>query len=172
MKKYKWMIIAGVVLILASIGCTVWGAYRLIYIIKTDPFEDTPKYVLKVFGLVGIIFLQIFGYGGGITLIVLGCIFGGKAERREANKNKEQPKVVKEIPEERATECNNAYEDIKINGNELILKDQNIDMKTISNVFMNRNEVRIKIENKEFIINCKDSSEAISLVSKIKQHSK
>ena len=171
MKKFGWMIIVGIVLLCAAIGCSVWGVYRLIYIIKTDPFQDTVKYILKVFGLVGIIFLQIFCYGGGITLIVLGCIFAGKADKREAEKEKE-PKVVAEIPEEKSNDSHYALENIKIEGNNLILNDQTIEMSTIANVYMNRNEVKFKVGNIEYVVQCKDSSEAVSLVSKIKQHSK
>ena len=172
MKKFGWMIIVGIVLICAAIGCSVWGVYRLIYIIKTDPFDDTVRYILKVFGLVGIIFLQIFGYGGGVTLIVLGCIFGSKADKREAQKQVEQQKAVEEIPAERPNDSHYVLEDVRIEGKELHIKDETIDMSTITNVFMSRNEVRIKVENVEYVVCCKDSAQAVQLVSKIKQYSK
>ena len=172
MKKFGWMIIVGIILIAAAIGCSVWGVYRIIYIIKTDPFDDVPKYVLRVFGLVGIIFLQIFGYGGGVTLIVLGCIFGAKESKRETQKEVEQPKVVEEIPVEPVNDSHYALEDVQIEGKQLHIKDETIDMSSISNVFMSRNEVKIKVGNIEYVVNCKDSAQAVSLVSRIKQHSK
>ena len=62
MKKSVWLIIIAGILFCLSVGLTVLGVYRIIYIVKTDPFEDTVKYILKVFGLVGIIFLQIAGW--------------------------------------------------------------------------------------------------------------
>ena len=78
MKKSVWLIIVAAILFCLSVGLTVLGAYRIIYIVKTDPFDDTARYILKVFGLVGIIFLQIVGYGGAITLLVFGIIFTAK----------------------------------------------------------------------------------------------
>ena len=172
MKKYGWMIIVGIIMICAAIGCSVWGVYRLIYIIKTDPFDDVPKYVLKVFGLVGIIFLQIFGYGGGVTLIVLVAIFSTKASRNEAKKTEEPQKVSLEAPEEQTNDYHYALENIKVGEKELTINDQTIEMSTIKNVFMSRNKVKFKVDNEEFVVVCKDSAQAVNLVSKIKQHSK
>ena len=170
MKKSVWLIIIGAILFCLSIGLTVWGVYRIIYIVKTDPFEDTVRYVLKVIGLVGIIFLQIAGYGGAITLIVLGIIFTAKKEKEP--KKVTEPKVIEVPSEETSNDSASSLSDIKIEEDKLLMKDLSIDMKDISNVHMNRTEVKIKVEGREYTILCKDTSEAVSLVSKIKQHSK
>ena len=171
MKKSVWLIIVGAFLFLCAIALTVLGVYRIIYIIKTDPFDDTVRYVLKVIGLVGIIFLQIALYGGAITLIVFGIIFTAKKDKPEPKKVTE-PKAI-DVPSE---ETSNDYafnsSEVKIEEDKLLIRNLSIDMKQISNVFMNRNEVRIKIDNVEHSIMCKDTSEAVSLVSKIKQYSK
>ncbi len=170
MKKSVWLIIIGAILFCLSIGLTVWGVYRIIYIIKTDPFEDTVRYVLKVIGLVGIIFLQIAGYGGAITLIVLGIIFTAKKEKEP--KKVAEPKTIEVPSEEISNDSAFPLSEIKIEEDKLITKDLSIDMKDISNVHMNRAEVTIKVDGREYTILCKDTSEAVSLVSKIKQHSK
>ena len=170
MKKSVWLIIVAAILFCLSVGLTVLGAYRIIYIVKTDPFEDTAKYILKVIGLVGIIFLQIAGYGGAITLLVFGIIFTAKKEKHEPQKVEE--KVVSEVVSEPSNEFQFLYNEIKLEGDNLVLRDLSLDMKFISNVFMSRNIVRIKNETNEYVVVCKDSSDAINLVSKIKQHSK
>lgn len=171
MKKSVWLIIIGAFLFCVSIAITILGVYRIIYIVKTDPFEDTVKYVLKVFGLAGLILLQIATYGGAITLIVFGIIFTAKKEKKEPKKMVEEK--VRDVPSEVTS---NDYEftssEVKIEGDRLLIRNLSIDMKEISSVFMNRNEVRIKIDNVEHSIMCKDTSEAVSLISKIKQYSK
>ena len=171
MKKSVWLIIIGIVLFCLSIGLTVLGVYRIIYIVKTDPFEDTVKYVLKVIGLAGLMLLQIATYGGAITLIVLGIIFTAKKEKSEPKKVSE-PKAINVPNEVTSKDYEFSYDEVKIEGDKLLIKNLSIGMKEIKNVFMNRNEVRIKIENIEYSIICKDTSEAVSLVSKIKQYSK
>ena len=171
MKRGSWAIIIGVILIALSIGLTIFGAYRIIYIIKTDPFDDTPKYILKVFGLVGIIFLQIAGYGGGITLVVIGSIVRCKHGDDEPKKAVEQ-RVVQEPIKEVVDDSRFSFDEIRFEESKLIMRNIQVDMSDIKNVFMNRNEVRIKVGTSEYYILCKDTSDAISLVSKIKQYSK
>lgn len=171
MKKSVWLIIIAGILFCLSIGLTVLGAYRIIYIIKTDPFEDTVKYVLKVIGLVGIIFLQIAGYGGAITLLVFGIILTAKKDKEEPKKAPE-PKVLDVPSEETSNDSSFRSDEVKIEENKLHARNLLLDMKEIKSVHMNQKEVHIKIEGKEYSILCKDTSEAVSLVSKIKQHSK
>ena len=171
MKRGSWGIIIGVILIALSIGLTVLGAYRIIYIIKTDPFDDTPKYILKVLGLVGIILLQIAGYGGGITLVIVGSIVRCKHADDEPKKAVEQ-QVVQESSKEVVDDSRFLYDEIKFEESKLIMRNIQVDMNDIKNVFMNRNEVRIKVGTSEYYILCKDTSDAISVVSKIKQYSK
>ena len=171
MKKRRWMIILGIVLICASIGFSVLGAFRIVGLVKDDPFEDIPRYILKVFGLVGLVLLQIFGYGGGITLIVLGCVFGAKEDKKEA-KEVISPQVVSEINDLPNDDSLIKYEDIRIEGSQLFIKDEVIDMSNISNVSMKGNEARFKVDLKEYLITCKGSADAVNLVSKIKQYSK
>ena len=170
MKKSVWLIIIAGILFLLSVGLTVLGVYRIIYIVKTDPFDDTVRYILKVIGLVGIIFLQIAGYGGAITLLVFGIIFTAKKEKPEPQKVEQQ--VVSEVKSEPVNDSQFSYNEVKLEDNKLILRDLSVDMKDVKNVFMSRNIVKIKVENEEFVVLCKDSSDAITLVSKIKQHSK
>ena len=170
MKKSVWLIIIGAILFCLSIGLTVWGVYRIIYIIKTDPFEDTVRYVLKVIGLVGIIFLQIAGYGGAITLIVLGIIFTAKKEKEP--KKVPEPNVLEVPSEEISNDSMFRSDEVKIEEDKLHARNLLLDMKEIKSVHMNQKEVHIKIEGKEYSILCKDTSEAVSLVSKIKQQSK
>ena len=171
MKKSVWLIISGVILFLASIGLTVLGVYRIIYIIKTDPFEDTVKYVFKVIGLVGIIFLQIAGYGGAITLLVFGIIFTAKKDKEEPKKAPE-PKAIEVPSEETSNDSVFRSDEVKFEEDKLHARNLLLDMKEIKNVHMNQKEVHIKIEGKEYLIVCKDTSEAVSLVSKVKQYSK
>ena len=170
MKKQLWLVIVGIILICAAIGFTVLGVYRIIYIIKTDPFEDTPKYVLKVFGLVGIIFLQIFMYGGGIGLIIIGCILAGKADKKETKRVVEAP-VVNEINDAQE-DPRIRYEDVKTQDSKLLIKDEEIEMSSISNISMKGNEARFNVDLKEYVILCPGSAQAVQLVSKIKQYSK
>ena len=171
MKKSVWLIIFAGILFCLSVGLTVLGVYRIIYIVKTDPFEDIVKYILKVFGLVGIIFLQIAGYGGAITLLVFGIIFTAKKDKPEPKRVVEQPATI-EVKEEPTNDSAFAYSELKFEGDKLLVRNLSIDMKEIKNVHMNRNEVLIKLENIEHLVVCKDTSEAVSLVSKIKQYSK
>ena len=171
MKKTMWMIILGIVLILFSIGLSVLGALRIVYIVRTDPFEDIPKYIFKVLGLVGIILLQIFGYGGGVALIVFGCVLGSKKEKRAAEAAK-HPQVVSETTNVQEDDSFVQYQAIHMENNELFIKDEVIDMKDISNVSMKGNEVRFKVELKDYLIVCPGSAEAVQLVGKIKQYSK
>ena len=170
MKKSVWLIIVAAILFCLSVGLTVLGAYRIIYIVKTDPFDDTARYILKVFGLVGIIFLQIVGYGGAITLLVFGIIFTAKKDKPEPQQVEQ--KVVNEVVSEPTNDSEFAYNEVKLEEEKLVLKDLVIDMKDVKNVFMSRNIVRIKTKTNEYVVVCKDSSDAINLVSKIKQHSK
>ena len=171
MKKSVWLIIFGAFLFLVSIALTVLGVYRIIYIVKTDPFEDTVRYVLKVIGLAGLILLQIATYGGAITLLVFGIIFTAKKEKSEPKKATE-PKAIDVPSEEVSNDHQFAYDEVKIEEDKLFIRNISIDMRQITNVFMNRNEVVIKIDNVEHSIICKDTSQAVSLVSKIKQYSK
>lgn len=171
MKKTMWMVIMGVVLILFSIGLSVLGALRIVYIVKTDPFEDIPKYIFKVLGLVGIILLQIFGYGGGVALIIIGCALGSKEDKKTVEAAK-QPQVVSEISSEPESDSFVRYQEVHIENNELFIKDEVIDMNTISNVSMKGNEVKFKVELKDYLIVCPGSAEAVQLVGKIKQYSK
>ena len=171
MKKSVWLIIVGAFLFLCAIALTVLGVYRIIYIIKTDPFDDTVRYVLKVIGLVGIIFLQIAGYGGAITLLVFGIIFTAKKFKEEPKKVTE-PKVLDVPSEETSNDSQFRSDEVKIEEDKLHARNLLLDMKEIKSVNMCQKEVRIKIEGKEYIVLCKDTSEAVSLVSTIKQHSK
>ena len=171
MKKSVWLIIIGAFLFCVSIALTILGVYRIIYIVRTDPFDDTVKYVLKIIGLMGIILLQIATYGGAITLIVFGIIFTAKKDKKEPQKAPE-PKVLDVPSEETSNDSQFRSDEVKIEEDKLHVRNLLLDMKEIKSVNMSQKEVRIKIEGKEYLIVCKDTSEAVSLVSKIKQYSK
>ena len=63
--------------------------------------------------------------------------------------------------------------DVKIvNTNQLNINDKIIDMSDISKLHMDRNEIRFKTNNEEYIISYQNSSEAVYLVGRIKQYCK
>ena len=176
MKKTKPMIIWGIVLLALSFGLTIFSIFKFAGFIQTainmDFDSDETVLIKDILIFYATIIPQVFGYMGGLFLVIFGAIRGKKIDRNEARRQEERAEVsftdAKEFAEQR---CSLA--DVKIvNTNQLNINDKIINMSDISKLHMDRNEIRFKTNNEEYIISYQNSSEAVYLVGRIKQYCK
>lgn len=173
MKQTRWMIIFGIILLVVAVACFVTVVTSLVSVIGVDPENiDAGKIVGSSIGLVFAWLGAIFSTMGGLFLVIFGSIYGRRIDKREAIKAEEKPEVsftdAKEFIEHRCTLAN-----VKIvNTNQLNIEDKIINMSDISKIHMDRNEIRFKTNNEEYIISYQNNSEALFLVGRLKQYSK
>jgi len=174
MKKTRWMIITGIVLLVVAFAC-IFGIFLSIgKIVGSNPDE------LEAAGIVGqsfLILLSELGFALGLTsglfFVIFGSIYGKSLDRKAKRKAEEVPNIkFSDTPVENKQEMLTLKEVEIINTNQLKMNDIVINMEDISKLHMEREEIRFKVNETEYVISYQNSSEALVLVGRIKQYSK
>lgn len=174
MKQTKWMIITGIVLLAISLVLTVLFFYKFFTMAFSFLDEDWTETMLigDILSIYGLLFGQLIGYSAGLFLVIFGAIYGKRLDKREA-KRAEVSENVSFTNEIEYKPQNYSLSDVQIvNTNQLLIDGETIDMSSISKLYMDREQIRFRTNNKEYIISYQNSSEAVFLVGRIKQYSK
>ena len=108
----------------------------------------------------------------GLFFVIFGTIYGKKLDRKAAALAEQQPNVSFTNDKE-YTQFSCTLADVQIvNTNQLLINNKTINMSSLNHLFMDRQEIRFKDNNTEYIISYQNTSEATFLVSRIKQYSK
>ena len=174
MKKTRWMVITGIVLLGVSVVLTVLFFYKF-FTMAFSVFEDgwtESALIGDILAIYGLLFGQLIGYSTGLLLVIFGAIYGKRLDKREA-KRAEVSENVSFTNELEYKPQNYTLADVQIvNTNQLLIDGETIDMTSISKLYMDREQIRFRTNNKEYIISYQNSSEAVFLVGRIKQYSK
>ncbi len=174
MKKTRWMVIVGSIVLAISVGLTIWFFVKYINLILDMIGEDFSysTFLGDVAGIYGLLLGQLAGYSLGLFLVIFGAIYGKRLDRREA-KRAETTANVSLTNEIEYKPQNYSLSDVQIvNTNQLLIDGETIDMSSISKLYMDREQIRFRTNNKEYIISYQNSSEAVFLVGRIKQYCK
>ena len=125
-----------------------------------------------ILAIYGLLFGQLIGYSAGLFLVIFGAIYGKRLDKRET-KRAETTANVSFTNEVEYKPQNYSLSDVQIvNTNQLLIDGETIDMSSISKLYMDREQIRFRTNNKEYIITYQNSSEAVFLVGRIKQYCK
>ena len=174
MKQTKWMVITGIVLLAISLVLTVLFFYKFFTMAFSFLDEGWTETMLigDILAIYGLLFGQLIGYSAGLFLVIFGAIYGKRLDRREA-KRAETTANVSFTNEVEYKPQNYSLSDVQIvNTNQLLIDGETIDMSSISKLYMDREQIRFRTNNKEYIITYQNSSEAVFLVGRIKQYCK
>ena len=88
MKKTRWMVITGIVLLGVSVVLTVLFFYKF-FTMAFSIFEDgwsESMLIGDILAICGLLFGQLIGYSAGLFLVIFGAIYGKRMDRREAKR--------------------------------------------------------------------------------------
>ena len=88
MKKTRWMVITGIVLLGVSVVLTVLFFFKF-FTMAFSIFEDgwsESMLIGEILAIYGLLFGQLIGYSAGLFLVIFGAIYGKRMDRREAKR--------------------------------------------------------------------------------------